>query len=103
MLGNGDGTFQAPSFVDTNSSIIQIATGDFDRDGALDVAFVPTVNSDIGILLGIGDGTFQNLLEVAAPGFPQGIRVADFNGDNNPDLAHGTGGACLHGNRQRRL
>ncbi|MBI2425908.1 MAG: VCBS repeat-containing protein [Candidatus Hydrogenedentes bacterium] len=87
MLGDGNGSFQAPSLVETNSSIIQVVTGDFDRDGALDVAFVPTVNSDIGILLGIGDGSFQNLLEVGAPGFPQGIQVADFNGDNNPDLA----------------
>ena len=65
-----------------------IATGDFNRDGNLDLAVVTFGggNGGVSILLGNGDGTFQ-------PGsfYPGGtwstyVAVGDFNGDRKPDI-----------------
>ncbi len=64
-----------------------LALADFDGDGKLDVA------SGAGdfLLLGNGDGTFQDPLVLGAGG--SGIAVGDFNGDGRPDLA--TGGVIV--------
>jgi FG-GAP-like repeat len=60
-----------------------IATGDFNKDGNLDVAV--TVDSGFSILLGNGDGTFK------APVFHStqlsySLAVGDFNNDGVPDI-----------------
>src|SRR5580658_7010477 len=60
-----------------------IATGDFNKDGKLDVAV--TVDGGFSILLGNGDGTFK------APVFystqlSYSLAVGDFNNDGNPDI-----------------
>ena len=85
VLGSEGGTFAAPTFIELGDRVAGVALGDFDRDGAADVAAVPSPTNGITILLGIGDGTFQNPIDISA-GSPQAIRVANINGDNNPDL-----------------
>src|SRR5215831_7536774 len=62
------------------------ASGDFNHDGATDLATVNAGNSTVGVLLGKGDGTF------AAPvTYPVGtsivaVAAGDFNRDGNLDL-----------------
>jgi len=86
MLGNGDGTFQAPietdySGIASSSTVI----ADFNGDGALDVALVSF--GDVQVLLGNGDGTFR-----VGPSSPlsyvgrDGLAVGDFNRDGKLDL-----------------
>ncbi|MBX6311494.1 MAG: VCBS repeat-containing protein [Isosphaeraceae bacterium] len=67
-----------------------VAVGDFDRDGKLDVAtanIAADPNNSVGILLGNGNGTFQDLRFVAAGANPNSLAVGDFNRDGIPDLA----------------
>ena len=66
LLGNGDGSFQAgPSSSTGFNSPACIAVGDFNGDGHLDLAVANygDENGDgagLSILLGNGDGTFQD-------------------------------------------
>ncbi len=79
LLGNGDGTFQAPVIYPTNAKSSAIVTADFNNDGKPDIA------AGNSILLGNGDGTFQAPISVALPSGP--LVVADFNQDGNMDIA----------------
>jgi hypothetical protein len=91
MLGNGDGSFQAPvnTVVGANLITASMASGDFNADGKLDVAITEqSPASELLILLGNGDGSFQT--PVAYPAGTSGadtVRTGDFNGDGNLDLA----------------
>jgi hypothetical protein len=89
LLGNGDGTFQAPVSYSTGAtSAAFLAVGDFNNDGAADLAVANAGTQDsVGILLGNGDGTFQTAVLYASGGvFASSVAVADFNGDGAPDL-----------------
>jgi hypothetical protein len=83
LIGNSDGTFQAPLNFAVGNRPQQILTADFNGDGRPDLAVANANN--ISILLGNGDGTFQAPLNFA-PG-AQWMAAGDFNGDGRPDLA----------------
>jgi uncharacterized repeat protein (TIGR01451 family) len=86
LLGNGDGTFQAPKTLALGPASTVIAVADFNLDGKSDLAVFNTAS--VGIYLGKGDGTFQPVIGVSTPSADGGAMVvADFNGDSKPDLA----------------
>jgi hypothetical protein len=91
LLGNGDGTFQAPKDVlsGNNSAPIYVAGGDFNGDGKQDLAVIGQVSAvpTVFLLLGNGDGTFT--LKTTLTGFttPNAIALGDFNGDGKLDMA----------------
>jgi len=87
LLGNGDGTFQAPLNLNVGSGPVSVVAGDFNGDGKLDLAVANSASNDVSILLGNGDGTFQSAVEYAADAGPQWIVSGDFNGDGKLDLA----------------
>jgi hypothetical protein len=64
-----------------------IAIGDFNGNGKLDLAIPTFLGPSFVILLGNGDGTFQARTVVSLPRAPASIVTADFNGDGNLDLA----------------
>lgn len=85
LLGNGDGTFQAATFITTGGKgAVGIDTGDFNNDGKPDL-IVGTENGG-QVFLGNGNGTFT-ALPPEAPIPTVIVGVADFNGDGNLDLA----------------
>jgi hypothetical protein len=101
LLGNGDGTYQAPrqfaigafkspSPVATNAGLPnfrrQVVIADFNRDGIPDVAVTNFDSGDISVLLGRGDGTFEPQRRFNATTAPVDLTVGDFNGDGIPDL-----------------
>jgi hypothetical protein len=93
ILGNGDGTFQAPVFHSTGD-VASIAMGDFNGDGILDIVVTDRAQQNVIFFLGNGDGTFtqepasSNILTV---GPAHGVVVADFNGDGKDDIAYAVG------------
>jgi hypothetical protein len=98
LLGNGDGTFAAPSyFFDATASFL--LSGDFNGDGNLDIAaggYSGSVLSapQTAILFGKGDGTFQAAVFPVSLNNFEAQFVADLNKDGKPDLiSFGSAGA----------
>jgi VCBS repeat protein len=98
LLGKGDGTFQPPVNYAVGSGISSVAVGDFNGDGKLDlvVGDFMAPNSNISVLLGNGDGTFQTPSSDVIGITPSSIAVGDFNGDGKLDVAV-AGGRCKTG------
>jgi len=90
FLGNGDGTFNSgQSNFGGFARIGQVISGDFNRDGKLDLAVEGSaLFSAIFVFFG-NDGTFTCCSGVRPPN-PDGVSLAtgDFNNDGILDLAH---------------
>ncbi|HEX6772024.1 MAG TPA: VCBS repeat-containing protein [Acidobacteriaceae bacterium] len=97
--GNGNGTFQAPTALDTlGQTPIYVATGDFNKDGNVDIAVGLIVENDMtqtpfAVYLGDGSGGFSstitNVMPVQGtlnPGQASSLIVADLNQDGYPDI-----------------
>src|SRR6266436_876354 len=87
LLGNGDGTFQAPVNYAAGANPTSVIIGDFNGDGKLDLAVADLGGNNGNLLLGNGDGTFQAPLNYAADTTPASVAVGDFNGDGRLDFS----------------
>jgi hypothetical protein len=93
LLGDGKGGFSpAPgSPFPAGHSPNDLAVGDFNRDGRLDLAFANHDTQYLTVLLGDGRGGFSpapgSPVKVAVRPHPHGIATGDFDGDGSPDLA----------------
>lgn len=93
LLGKGDGNFQAAAAfnaVPLNGQATNVALGDFNKDGKLDVITSVNNGSSVSVLLGKGDGTFLPPLLVATNQAPGQLAIADFNEDGSPDWVAGS-------------
>jgi uncharacterized repeat protein (TIGR01451 family) len=88
LLGNGDGSFQAPLFTQYPTWTATPVIGDFNADGKLDLAFSygNSGSQGIGILFGNGNGTFQAPLTFPGASSFSSVAAGEFNGDGRPDL-----------------
>jgi uncharacterized protein (TIGR03437 family) len=89
LLGTGDGTFQTQQSLAVGSIPSGIAAADLNHDGFADLVVYTlysgaTLNPQVTVFLGKGDGTFQPGNVLPATG-GQTV-IGDFNGDGNPDL-----------------
>ncbi len=88
ILGNGDGSFQAPSYYPVGAAPWNVVVGDLNQDGFLDLAVASDGSSSISVLQGNGDGTFQPYIAFNTGASQVGsVAIGDFNGDGYPDLA----------------
>jgi hypothetical protein len=92
MSGNGDGTFQAAQefFATPFGWASSVAVGDFNADGHPDVAAAIFVGLDeelgsVTVLLGKGDGTFQEPKQYGLGKGLHSVALGDFNRDSHPE------------------
>jgi hypothetical protein len=109
QLKRGMTTFWVTKTVlSSNTAASQIAVGDFDEDGRLDLAAVSPTDDTISVIRGGAGTTFLPAVFYSARRFgnsvaePTGVVAADFNGDGHLDLVtanlgqHGV--SLFHGN-----
>jgi hypothetical protein len=88
-------SFAAPVSYASDLKPYAIATGDFDRDGDIDIAVVNELDSTVLIFRNDGTGVFQRQeVGVKTAEYPTGTAVADFNHDGIDDFVT----ADYHGN-----
>src|SRR5580698_11135321 len=99
LMGNGDGTFQDAALYDSGGfDATSVAVGDVNGDGHPDLIVANQCQtcdqngecvgpSQVGVLLGNGDGTFQPAVSYGSIGTDaSSVAVGDVNGDGAPDL-----------------
>ena len=92
LLGKGDGTFQPEvTYSSGGLSPLAVAVAEL-GNGKFDVVVANTWDpartvSNVGVLVGNGDGTFQKAVVYGTGGFfPDSVALADVNGDGKPDM-----------------
>jgi hypothetical protein len=89
-LNEGGGNFQALAPVAAGyGDDGAIAIGDFNGDGKLDAVTTDIGANTVAVLLGNGDGTFQQQIDTPTGNGPDSISVGDFDGDGKLDIAVG--------------
>jgi hypothetical protein len=91
-LNDGAGGFAPSVSYPVGAGASWLAVADLNHDSRPDVVVSNSQAQDAGALtvyLNAGDGTLVSPHTLSAPGNsqPEGIEIADFNGDGNPDVA----------------
>jgi hypothetical protein len=86
ILGNGNGTFQAPVAYTVGKRPVRTVVADFNGDSKMDIAVANGSDNTCIVLLGNGDGTFQPQSPTTVATNPSDMVAGDFNGDHNLDL-----------------
>ncbi len=71
----------------SSGAVSQVIALDSDQDGKPDLAVTNTDSSNIGVLSGAGDGTYEDISVYETGTAPVSLVSADFNGDGYPDIA----------------
>ncbi|MBV9303379.1 MAG: VCBS repeat-containing protein, partial [Acidobacteriaceae bacterium] len=97
LINNGNGTFQTAQLTTLSGYVYDLAAGDFNGDGKLDLAVLTTTtnNYEVSILPGKGDGTFQAPINTTVGAACCQLAPGDFNNDGKLDLVIGTSATLL--------
>jgi hypothetical protein len=92
FLGDGAGGFtpSTPSAIPRSPNAARLVAEDFNRDGALDLAYATSAGTPgphlVSVLLGNGDGTLHAARTFSAPWAPHRLQAGDMNNDGIPDI-----------------
>ncbi len=96
FLGDGEGGFEPSELIPPPVSevrafafdvlVVDIAAGDLNRDGDLDVALVNTTRPQVELMFGDGAGGFVGSTSLPVGSGPRSVAVADVNVDGLTDL-----------------
>lgn len=64
-----------------------IAVGDLGGDGVADLVVANSTSGDLSVLIGAGDGTFQNTPTLPIGQDPRSLVIGDLNADGHADVA----------------
>ena len=81
--------FPSKSTFSVGDAPYPVITGDFNKDGHLDLATANVESNDISVLIGNGNGTFMEKINYGPANQPKALSTADFNGDGTLDLVAG--------------
>jgi len=88
-LGNGDGTFGSAMIAPVDQFFLALAAGDFNGDGIPDLAVSGSAtftHGQVSVLVGNGDGTFQQPIRYAVGLGPRAVAVVRLRPDGPEDL-----------------
>ena len=86
LIGNGNGSFQAPLTATSGAAPSAVVTADLNGDGFLDLVTTNNNDDTITVLLGNGNGTFQAPVAYPAGSDPDDLVLVDINGDGKLDV-----------------
>ncbi|PON15574.1 hypothetical protein C2W62_23105 [Candidatus Entotheonella serta] len=95
LIGQGDGTFpflRLKQDLQAGEEPIDLAVGDLNDDGFLDLVTVNNGSDDVSILLGQGDALFGPERQFPVGRRPRQVIIADFNANDKLDVATANGG-----------
>ncbi len=85
MIGNGNGTFNAPNqFSGVNP--YQVAVGDVNGDGIVDAVTADPVTDSANVFIGNGNGTFKASVTLSGGDGAWRVSLRDLNGDGSLDI-----------------
>jgi hypothetical protein len=86
--GYENGTFDSLPCDELQDGVgcVDMAIGDVDRDGRLDILVVNSLNNEVILHTGNGDSTFNEGVAIQLNASPAKIELADLNKDGNQDL-----------------
>lgn len=86
LLGNGSGSFSAPSNFAAGDCAFHIAVKDIDGDGKKDLVVANFGEFNISLLMGDGTGRFGLPINIPVGHFNTGVAAEDLNGDGCMDI-----------------